>query len=117
MPRGADAKREREYEHLKEEFKEEGRYAGREEEVAARVVNKQRAQHGETNAAREQDRRGESPDRDLPLQRYDDLTVDEVQSRAGKLSKQELQHIRDYEQRHQDRTTLLEWLDLAIKQG
>src|SRR6185312_16058586 len=107
----ADAKREREYEHLKEEFKEEGRYAGREEEVAARVVNKQRAQHGETNAAREQDRRGESPDRALPLKGYDDLTVEEVQSRAGKLSKEELQHIQKYERQHQGRTTLLEWLD------
>ena len=48
MPRGASPMREREYEELKEEFKEEGRYKGREEEVAARIVNKQRAEHGET---------------------------------------------------------------------
>jgi hypothetical protein len=48
MPRGASPKREREYEKLKEEFKEEHRYQGREEEVAARIVNKQRAEHGET---------------------------------------------------------------------
>jgi hypothetical protein len=48
MPRGAAPKREREYNKLKEEFHHEGRYKGREEEVAARIVNKQRAEHGET---------------------------------------------------------------------
>lgn len=48
MPRGASPKREREYEELKEKFKETGRYGGRAEEVAARIVNKQRAEHGET---------------------------------------------------------------------
>lgn len=50
MPRGASPKREREYQELKEEFKEEHRYPGREEEVAARIVNKQRRQKGETKA-------------------------------------------------------------------
>jgi len=48
MPRGASPKREREYKELKQEFKEEHRYPGREEEVAARIVNKQRSEHGET---------------------------------------------------------------------
>ena len=53
MPQGASPKREHEYEKLKEEFHDEHRYKGREEEVAARIVNKQRAEHGETKAARE----------------------------------------------------------------
>ena len=48
MPAGSSKKREREYETLTKEFKEEGRYKGREDEVAARIVNKQRAQAGET---------------------------------------------------------------------
>jgi hypothetical protein len=48
MPRGASPKREKEYEELKDKFKKSGEYKGREEEVAARIVNKQRAQHGET---------------------------------------------------------------------
>ena len=52
MPRGASPKREREYEKLKEEFKEEHRYPGREEEVAARIVNKQRAEHGEMKSGK-----------------------------------------------------------------
>jgi hypothetical protein len=48
MPVGANTKREREYKELKSSFKKEGRYRGREEEVAARIVNKQRAERGET---------------------------------------------------------------------
>jgi hypothetical protein len=48
MPKGASPKREREFKKLETEFKKEHRYPGREEEVAARVVNKQRAEHGET---------------------------------------------------------------------
>jgi len=52
MPRGASPKREREYEKLKREFKKEGRYKGREKEVAARIVNKQRAERGETKSAK-----------------------------------------------------------------
>jgi hypothetical protein len=48
MPTGASPKREREYEKLKRKFKQEGRYEGREEEVVARIVNKQRAESGET---------------------------------------------------------------------
>lgn len=52
MPRGSSPKREHEYKELKEEFKEEHRYPGREEEVAARIVNKQRAEHGETKGSK-----------------------------------------------------------------
>ena len=50
MPRGASPKREREFKELKSKFKKSGRYGGRAEEVAARIVNKQRAQHGETKS-------------------------------------------------------------------
>lgn len=52
MPRGSSPKREREYKELKSEFKKEGRYRGRQEEVAARIVNKQRAQAGETKGSK-----------------------------------------------------------------
>ena len=51
MPTGASPKREHEYQELKHKFKQEHRYPGREEEVAARVVNQQRAEHGETEQA------------------------------------------------------------------
>ena len=49
MPRGASPKREKEYRKIERKFKKEGRYAGREEEVASRIVNKQRAASGEAS--------------------------------------------------------------------
>jgi hypothetical protein len=75
MPRGASPKREREYEELKSEFKKEGRYKGREEEVASRIVNKQRKQFGETEREKKKDREGKSPDRNLPIKDYQHLTI------------------------------------------
>ena len=51
MPRGASRKREREFKELEQKFQQSGRYKGREEEVAARIVNKQRRQYGETMIA------------------------------------------------------------------
>lgn len=48
MPAGSSPKREREYKKLVKEFHESHRYPNREEEVAARIVNKQRKEHGET---------------------------------------------------------------------
>ncbi len=50
-------KRERQYEHIKESELEHGRSEDRAEEIAARTVNKQRAEHGETKAARGGSRR------------------------------------------------------------
>jgi len=111
MPRGASPEREREYEELKERFEEEGRYKGREEEVAARIVNKQRAEFGETQQAQEQDRRGESPDRNLPIRDFDSLTVDEVTAKLGNLSAADLRQIRDYERKHRNRSTLLDEIE------
>ena len=115
MPRRADPKREREYEELTEEFKEEGRYKGREEEVAARIVNKQRAEKGETKEARAEDRAGTSPDRDLPIARYDQMTVDQVVAKLDGLSEAEARRVRAYEKGHQNRATLLEQLDRRLE--
>ena len=113
MPRGASKKREREYDELKREFKREGRYRGREEEVAARIVNKQRAEFSETNQARSDDRAGRSPDRGLPLDDYDKLTVDQVKRRLDDLAPRELRRIESYERKHKNRSTLTEALDRA----
>jgi hypothetical protein len=113
MPRGASRKREREYEELKREFKREGRYRGREREVAARIVNKQRAAYGETRDARAKDRAGMSPDRGLPIDDYDRLTVDGIWRRLRTLEPAEIRRVRSYERRHKNRSTLLEALDRA----
>jgi hypothetical protein len=49
MPRGQwSAKRERQYEHIKEGLKDSGRSEDAAEEIAARTVNKERARHGES---------------------------------------------------------------------
>ena len=52
MPRNQwSAKRERQYEHIKEGLKERGEDEDTAEEIAARTVNKDRAQHGESKTA------------------------------------------------------------------
>jgi hypothetical protein len=48
MPQSAwSAKRERQYEHVKESEKKQGRSTKRAKEIAARTVNKERARSGE----------------------------------------------------------------------
>ena len=50
-PRGVkSAKRARQYEHIKESAQKRGRSTKRAKEIAARTVNKQRAQAGETKS-------------------------------------------------------------------
>ena len=45
-------KREKQYEHIKEQQKDRGRGESRADEIAARTVNKQRARAGESRQAR-----------------------------------------------------------------
>ena len=45
-------KRERQYEHIKESYQERGVSKDEAEERAARTVNKERREHGETKAQR-----------------------------------------------------------------
>ena len=53
MPqRGWTKKRERQYEHIKESYEDRGVSEDEAEERAARTVNKERAEHGETRASR-----------------------------------------------------------------
>lgn len=51
-PRGVKkgSKRDRQYKHIKKSEKEEGRSEERAEEIAARTVNKQKANSGETKS-------------------------------------------------------------------
>ena len=51
MPRAWSAKRERQYEHIKEGLEERGRPEKTAEEIAARTVNKERARAGEAKTA------------------------------------------------------------------
>jgi hypothetical protein len=50
-PKGVKSpKRKRQYEHIKESAKKRGRSTKRAKEIAARTVNKQRAQAGQTKS-------------------------------------------------------------------
>ena len=51
MPRAWSAKRERQYEHIKEGVLEQGESEDTAEEIAARTVNKERARSGEAQQA------------------------------------------------------------------
>lgn len=52
MPRGPwSAKRERQYEHVKESVRERGESEPKAEEIAARTVNKERARAGEAKTS------------------------------------------------------------------
>src|SRR6476661_4903425 len=103
MPRGSSPKREREYTELKSRFKKEGRYKGREEQVAARIVNKQRKQYGETKGEKEKDRKGQSPDRGLPISGYQHKTISEVRSKLQRLPKKKVKQLESYEKKHKNR--------------
>jgi plasmid stabilization system protein ParE len=53
MPQKAwSDKRERQYEHIKESYEDRGVSNDEAEERAARTVNKERAEHGETKSSR-----------------------------------------------------------------
>jgi hypothetical protein len=118
MPVGASPKREREFRQLEKEFRQEGRYPGREEEVAARIVNRQRAQAGETRQAQGRERDGRRADkvagapatRDLPIAGYQHLTVAQIRDKLGGLSDAQRQHLRDYEVAHKKRKGVLQAL-------
>ena len=81
---------------------------------ARSIVNKQRAQHSETIAEKDDDRHHESPDEDLPIKRYDHLTVEEIVSKLNDLSKADIRKIKAYEQQHTGRKTLIEQIDSRL---
>ncbi|MFE4632346.1 plasmid stabilization protein [Streptomyces sp. NPDC056773] len=60
MPRGSSAKRERQYEHIKESGEKRGMSEERATEMAARTVNKERARSGESKTASSSSTRGKS---------------------------------------------------------
>lgn len=64
MPQQAwNSKQERQYQHIKEQTLERGSSTARAEEIAARTVNKQRAQEGRSR------QRSKTSTQDIPAQR------------------------------------------------
>jgi len=114
MPAGASQKREHEYKQLQQKFKQAGRYKGREEEVAARIVNKQRSAYGETRAEKQKDKTGKSPDRDLPVGDYQTMSIAQIKSKLDSLDVRDLKKLRGYEVKHKNRKGMLAELDRRI---
>ncbi len=56
MPDAWSPKRERQYEHIKDSYRDRGVGADEAEERAARTVNKERAEQGETQEQQDQER-------------------------------------------------------------
>jgi hypothetical protein len=51
----------------------------------------------------------------FPIDGYDEMNVEEIAGRLGDLSVEELQGVRDYEERNKRRDTLLEQIDRKIR--
>jgi hypothetical protein len=51
----------------------------------------------------------------FPIEGYDEMNVDEISGRLDGLSVEELQLVRDYEELHEGRKTLLEQMDRKIR--
>ncbi|WP_410635613.1 plasmid stabilization protein [Amycolatopsis sp. cmx-4-83] len=61
MPQSWSGKRERQYEHIKDSAEDRGASTGRAKEIAARTVNKNRAQSGESREASRTSVKDKSP--------------------------------------------------------
>ncbi|MFD6454178.1 plasmid stabilization protein [Nocardia sp. NPDC055165] len=99
MPQQAwSDKRERQYEDIKKSERERGRSEGRAEEIAARTVNKTRAQHGETKGSSKSSRSRGSSQRSGQRAQGGGKTRDQLYDEArrrnidgrSKMNKQEL---------------------------
>jgi len=99
MLRGANPKRQHEFEKLERQFKKDDRYPGREVEVAARIVNKQRSMSGETKVGG----KGDATNSKLPIKDYPQLTMPQIISRLDSLSVSDMRKIRTYEMHHKNR--------------
>jgi hypothetical protein len=77
----------------------------RETENRKREGSRQGQQHVANTEKAKQARKGSQAP---PLKDYDDLSVDEVEKKVKRLSKEEIREVRDYEKGHKNRKTLIE---------
>jgi hypothetical protein len=102
MPQSWSNKRERQYEHIKEDAKKRGTGNKRAKEIAARTVNKNRAQSGESRTAsksstndmspqkRGGQRSGKGPGGPTKEQLYNEAKKKNIKGRSS-MTKKELQ--------------------------
>src|SRR5918994_5987647 len=77
----------------------------RETESKKREGSRQGQQHVANTEKAKQARKGSQA---LPLKDYDDLSVEDVEKKVKRLSKEEIREVRDYEKGHKNRKTLIE---------
>jgi hypothetical protein len=83
----------------------------RETENKKREGSRQGQQHvANTDEAKQARKGSQAP----PLRNYDDLSVQDVESKAHGLSKEEVRELLDYEKRHKNRKTLVESLSRKV---
>jgi hypothetical protein len=83
----------------------------RETENKKREGSRQGQQHvANTDEAKQARKGSQAP----PLRNYDDLSVQDVESKAQGLSKEEVRELLDYEKRHKNRKTLVESLSRKV---
>ena len=80
MPKAWSDKDERQYEHIKDSQKDQGKSTDRAEEIAARTVNKQRREEGRTKSGKKTTSGTGNPNKSL-----EDRTKDELYNRAKDL--------------------------------
>ena len=90
MPKSWSSKRERQYEHIKQSEKKQGRSTKRAKEIAARTVNKQRAQAGETKSSSRSKSSSSSNGGKSKAQLYAEAKRLNIEGRS-RMSKQQLQ--------------------------
>jgi hypothetical protein len=78
--------------------------------VAARIVNKQRKESGETK-----EQKGKQGDAALPIKNYQQLTVTEIRSRLDELTAAQVRKIRSFEAAHKNRKGVLQALERRSK--
>lgn len=70
------------------------------------------AGEGETRQENRGEQMGQTPD--LPIQNYNDLTVEEIQDRLNVLNADQIRKLKAYEQKHKHRKTLMEAYDRKL---
>ncbi len=73
MPAAWSNKRERQYRHIRDSAEKRGKPEGRAEEIAARTVNKQRREHGETKSGKKRTSGTANPNKSLEARSKDEL--------------------------------------------
>src|SRR4028119_320664 len=86
------------------------------EEEKEETENKKRegSKEGQQHVSNTDEAKQARKDAEVPLQDYDDLSVDELKQKEHGLSKDDIKAVRDYEKKNANRKTLLETLDSKV---